>query len=87
MNQIQKLQQIEYADHYSVFGKTGNKICDIATLEDAIMMFSFDSTRTYRQIKIMMDQVVNIPSLRMEDDKQLSAQNILPERQQEPFVA
>lgn len=86
MNQIQKLQQIEYTDHYSVFDKNGNKICDSATLQDALLMCSFDSTRTYKQVKILMDQVVNVPSTRMEDDKQLNAQNILPDRVAEPFV-
>jgi len=68
MNQIQKLQQIEYTDHYSVFNRNGNKICDSATLQDALLMCSFDSTRTYKQVKILMDQVVNVPSTRMEDD-------------------
>jgi hypothetical protein len=86
MNKIQKLNQIEYADHYSVFDKNGNKICDSATLEDALLMCSFDSTRTYKQVKILLDQVVNIPSMRMEDDKQLQAQNILPDRMADPFV-
>jgi hypothetical protein len=86
MNQIQKLQQIEYTDHYSVFNRNGNKICDSATLQDALLMCSFDSTRTYKQVKILMDQVVNVPSTRMEDDKQLNAQNILPDRIAEPFV-
>lgn len=86
MSQIQKLQQIEYTDHYSVFSKTGNKICDTATLEDAILMCSFDKTRTYRQIKILMDQIVNVPSTKMEDDKQLKSQNILPDRQAIPVV-
>lgn len=86
MNKIQKLNQTEYSDHYSVFDKNGNKICDSATLEDALLMCSFDSTRTYKQVKILLDQVVNIPSMRMEDDKQLKEQNILPDRMADPFV-
>ncbi len=86
MNSLQKLQQIEYTDHYSVFDKHGKKICDAASIQDAIMMCSFDSTRHYKQIKIILDQVVNVPSLRMEDDKQLKGQKILPERQEVPFT-
>jgi hypothetical protein len=86
MNQLQKLQQIEYTDHYSVYSKNGNKICDTATIEDAIMLCSFDNTRTYKQVKILLDHVVNISSIKMEDDKQLKSQNILPERQEEPFI-
>jgi hypothetical protein len=86
MNNIQKLNQIEYTDHYSVFDKNGKKICDVASIDDALMMCSFVSTRTYKQVKILLDQVVNIPSMRMEDDKQLKEQNILPDRMADPFV-
>lgn len=86
MSEIQKLTQIEYTDHYSVFNKNGNKICDTATIEDAILMCSFDSTRTYKQVKILLDQIVNVPSTRMEDDKQLKGQNVLPDRVAEPFI-
>jgi hypothetical protein len=86
MNQIQKLQQIEYADHYSVFDKNGKKICDTATIEDAMVMVSFAEGRTYKKIKILLDQIVNIPSTRMEDDNQLKSQNVLPERMAEPVV-
>ncbi len=73
-------------DHYSVFDKNGNKICDTPSIQDAIMMVSFSEGRTYRKIKIIMDQIVNVPSFRMEDDKQLNPQNILPDRMQEPFI-
>ena len=86
MTQIQKLQKIEYNNYYSVYNKNGHKICDTADVNDAILMCSFDSTRTYRQVKIIMDQVLNISSQKMEDDKQLKSQNILPERTAEPFI-
>lgn len=86
MNQLQKLQQTEYTDYYSIFDKNGVKILDCGSIKDAWLMCSMDSTRTYKKIKILMDEVVNISSMRMEDDKQLEPQNILPERQQEPFV-
>jgi hypothetical protein len=83
---MQKLNQTEYVDHYSVFNKYGTKICNTATLDDALLMCSFDSTRTYRQVKIILDQVINIPSRKIDDDKQLKDQNILPDRQAVPFV-
>lgn len=86
MNSLRKLEQIEYTDHYSIFDRNGVKVLDCGSLQDAIAMCSLDTTRTYKQVKIIMDQVVNIPHQRMEDDKQLKGQNILPERQQEPFV-
>lgn len=86
MNQIEKLTRVNPVDHYSVFNKNGKKICDVATLEDAEMMCSFDHSRTYKKIKVLLDQVVNIHSYRMEDDKQLNPQNILPDRTAEPFI-
>lgn len=86
MSKIQKLNQIKYIDHYSIFDKNGIKILDCGSVEDAIMMCTLDKTRTYKQVKILLDQIVNVHSTRMDDDKQLKEQNILPERQQEPFV-
>lgn len=86
MSKIQKLNQIEYTDHYSVFDRSGNKICDSASIEDTLMMVSLGDGRTYKKVKILLDQVVNVPSTRMEDDKQLKEQNILPDRTAEPFV-
>ena len=72
--------------YYSVFNKNGMKICDTATLSDALLMCSFDTTRTYRKIKIITDQIVDISSVRLDDDKQLKSQNILPDRQAIPVV-
>lgn len=86
MTSIQKLDTIEYAGHYSVFDINGNKICDVGTLNDALMLCSFDETRTYRQVKIIMDQVVNIPYIKLEGPRQLNSQNILPDRQAIPVV-
>lgn len=73
-------------DNYSVFDQNGNKICDTADVRDAVMMTSFAPGRTYRKNKALMDQVVNISSSKMEDDKQLNPQNILPDRTAEPFI-
>jgi hypothetical protein len=86
MNQLKKINQTVDLDYYSVFDKNGNKICDTSGLEDTIMMCSFDTTRTYRRNKILLDQIVNISWENLDDDKQLSPQNILPDRQQEPFI-
>jgi hypothetical protein len=86
MNQIQKLQQTEYTDHYSVFNKDGNKVCDVGAIQDAWLMCALDPTRHYKKVKIILDQVVNVLYENMEPDKQLKSQNILPDNQQEPFV-
>jgi len=83
---LKKLQQIDCSDYYSVFDRNGNKVCDSATLQDAMMMVSFVEGRTLKKVKILLDQVVNIPSMRMEDDKQLKEQKILNEGQGKPFT-
>lgn len=85
MNEIQKLNQIEYTDHYSVFDKTGRKICDCGTIHDAIAMCSYDSTRTYRQVKIITERIVNISSYKLEDDKQLKEQKVLQQSELKPL--
>lgn len=80
-----KIKIQEYADYYSVFDKTGKKICDASCIDDALMMVSFQKGRTYKKVKVLTDQVVNVQFERMDDDKQLKSQNILPERQQIPL--
>lgn len=73
-------------NYYSVFNKNGNKIADCASVRDAIMLVEFDSTRTYRQIKHINPETVNVPHIRLADDLQLSAQQILPQSELEPFI-
>ncbi len=85
MNEIQKLNQIEYTDHYSVFDKTGRKICDCGAIYDAIAMCSYDATRTYRQVKIITEKIINISSYKLEDDKQLKEQKVLQQSELEPL--
>lgn len=86
MDKLKPIKQIEYSNYYSVFDGNGKKICDCSSITDAIMMCSFDTNRSYRQIKILFDQVVNIFSEKLEDDKQLKPQNILPDREAIPFT-
>jgi hypothetical protein len=85
MNKTEKFNQLVWADHYSVFDKNGNKICDTSSIDDAMMMSSFDVGRTYKKIKILLDQIVNIPFVKLEDDKQLNPQKILQENTDIPF--
>jgi hypothetical protein len=86
MNQIQKLETTEYTDYYSVYDKNGRKLCDSPSIQDTLMMVTLGEGRTYRKIKILLDRVVNILSIRMEDPKQLQEQKILPDRTAEPVV-
>lgn len=73
-------------NYYSVFDRNGKKIADCASVQDAIMLVEFDSTRTYRQIKHINPETVNVPHIRLADDFQLAAQQILPQSELEPFI-
>lgn len=73
-------------NYYSVFNKNGSKIADCASVQDAIMLVEFDSTRTYRQVKHINPETVNVPHIRLADDFQLAAQQILPQSELEPFI-
>jgi hypothetical protein len=71
---------------YSVFDKYGKKIADCGSVLDAIALIEIDSTRTYRQVKYVNPQTVDVPHIRMADDLQLPAQQILPQSELEPFI-
>ena len=73
-------------NYYSVFDKEGKKIADCGSKEDAKMLADMVSGRTYRQIKFINPQTVSVAYIRLEDDKQLPAQQILPQSELEPFI-
>ncbi len=73
-------------NYYSVFNKHGRKIADCSSIQDAIMLVQFDTTRTYRQVKYINPETVNVPHVRLADDLQLAAQKILPQSELEPFI-
>jgi hypothetical protein len=71
---------------YSVFDRYGKKIADCGWERDAILLVEMDPTRTYRQVKYVNPQTVDVPHVRMTDDFQLRAQQILPQSELEPFI-
>jgi len=73
-------------NYYSVFDKNGKKIADCSSIRDAIMLVEFDLTRTYRQVKHINPETINVPHVRLDDDLQLPAQQILPQSELEPFI-
>ena len=73
-------------NYYSVFNKEGKKIADCSSIRDAIMLVEFDSTRTYRQVKHINPETINVPHIRLDDDFQLPAQQILPQSELQPFI-
>ena len=66
---------------YLVFDiRTGRQVCECASLSDAALMVEFDPNyREIRQRKLILDQIVDVASTRMPDDKRLKGQVILPE--------
>lgn len=66
---------------YLVFDiRTGQQVCESNSLADAGMMVGFDPHyREIRQRKLILDQVVDVASTRMPDDKRLKEQVVLPE--------
>ena len=69
--------------YYSVFDRDGKKIVDCNSIKDAIMLVEFDNTRTYRQMKHINPQTVNVPYIKLPDDLKLSEQKILPQSELE----
>ena len=81
---------------YLIFNKrTGTQICETPNFADARMMLHFDPlNREVRQRRLLCDQVVDISSIRLPDDKRLKGQlilepvtNTLPYSTAQPFNA
>jgi len=72
--------------YYSVFDRDGKKIVDCNHIKDAMMLVEFDNTRTYRQMKHINPQTVNVPYIKLPDDLRLSEQKILNQCDLEPFI-
>ena len=72
--------------YYSVFDRDGKKIVDCNNIKDAIMMVELGENRTYRQMKHINPQTVNVPYIKLPDDLRLSEQKILNQCDLEPFI-
>jgi hypothetical protein len=72
--------------YYSVFDRDGKKIVDCNNIKDAMMLVEFDNTRTYRQMKHINPQTVNVPYIKLPDDLRFSEQKILSQCDLEPFI-
>jgi len=73
-------------NYYSVFDRDGKKIVDCNSIQDAIMLVELGENRTYRQIKNINPETVNVSCIKLADDLQLSEQKILPQSELEPFI-
>lgn len=73
-------------NYYSVFDRDGKKIVDCNNIKDAILMVEIGENRTYRQIKNINPETVNVSCIKLTDDLQLSEQKILPQSELEPFI-
>jgi len=92
MSELQKKEEsrIQVRDtdgiYFVVLNEDGSVLCHCGEERDAIDMVQLRQGRYYR-IGHYPDppKVVNVSSTELEKDKQLNAQNILPERQAEPL--
>jgi hypothetical protein len=73
-------------NYYSIFDRDGKKISDCSSIRDAIMLVELGENRTYRQMKHMNPQTINVPCIKLPDDLQLSEQKILPQSEWQPFI-
>jgi len=73
-------------NYYSVFDRDGKKIVDCNNIKDALMMVELGENRTYRQMKHINPQTVNVPYIKLPDDLRLSEQKILSQCDLEPFI-
>ena len=66
--------------------RSGQEICQCSSIQDAMLMVSFQPNyRKYKQRKLILDQIVDITSEKLPDDRQLSPQRILNESTAVPF--
>jgi hypothetical protein len=74
--------------NFAVFEKsTGVKICECGTLADAMMMVRFDpNVREARRNVRLQPETVDVNSVTLPDDKQLSPQLILNESDLQPVI-
>ena len=92
MSELQKKEEsrIQVRDtdgiYFVVLNEDGSVRCQCGAESDAVMICQMNSGCYYR-IQHYPDppKVVNVTSTELEKDKQLNAQNILPERQAEPL--
>ena len=71
-------------EYWSVFDKDGNKIADCGWERDAVLLAKRRGG-TYRKIKLMAPQTIDVPHIVLAPDLQLPMQQILPESDLKPF--
>jgi hypothetical protein len=78
---------LSFSNPYIIYDtRDGREICQCASIQDALMMIEFDPNhRKYKQRQILLDQIVDVASYRMPDDKQLKGQKILTQSDAVPF--
>lgn len=66
--------------------RDGRQICQCGSIGDAETMVSFDPQhRAYRRNLLVLDQVIDVPSVRLDDDLRLNPQRILFNPDGEPL--
>lgn len=65
--------------------RNGQQVCECGSLPDAVMMRDLCEYRELRQKVLILDQIVDVYSEKLPDDKQLRGQKILNKSDAVPF--
>lgn len=65
--------------------RNGKQICECGSINDAVMMRDLGDHRDIHQKVLILDQIVDVSSERLPDDRQLKAQKILNKSDAVPF--
>jgi len=73
--------------YFEVLDIEGNRYCQCGSEDDAQMMCKMHSGFTYTvHLLPPSPKTINVPHVRLDDDLQLPAQQILPQSELEPFI-
>lgn len=85
-------------DVYAVYNSQSVQVCQCGSLEDAIMMVKFEEGRTFRKLRFLKDQVIDVTATvdgqlpgqlglpKGTDQVSGSQQEVLPQNESVPFT-
>ncbi len=80
------LIQSDAPHYFEIRNEDGERYCHCGSMRDVEQIIGMHPTFTYEKIYLPHSpKTVDVPSVRMDPDLELPAQNILPDRQQQPL--
>ena len=81
------LIKTETPHYFEVRNEFGERYCHCGNICDVYSLLASNPTFTYEKIYLPhTPKTVNVPHIRLDDDLQLPAQQILPQSDLEPFI-